>query len=166
MKKEQLVLFFIIILFTCWVNLCVNTVSAQHIMASTAELTEEAENIVRGTVKDMKSKWNDEKTFIWTFVTVSVTETTKGDSLDKQDITVKIPGGVVENVGQRSDDEVVFEKGEDVLLFLKKEMYKEKEYFQVVRLFMGKYTFKDDEVVEKKVPVKAFMDEIKKAMKK
>ena len=150
MKKKNFYLFIVIALLITLAIFGVRSVQAQYFMATTAELTKESDNIVRGIVKSMKSEWNDEKNYIWTFVTISVTETTKGDTLDEKEIIVKIPGGVVGEIGQRSEYEVVFEKGEEVLLFLKPEVYKEKQYFQVTRLFMGKFTIKDDRIIETK----------------
>ena len=137
-------------------------VLAQLVEVSSAQLTEEAQAIHKGKVKAMKSEWNDEKNFIWTFVTLSVSETIKGDDMKGKDVEIKVPGGVVGEIGQKSSDQVTFAEGEEAVVFLGKEKYKDKEYFNVCRLVQGKFTVKDGKIQDKSV--ESFLQGIKQAM--
>jgi hypothetical protein len=144
--------------------LWIHSAMALMIEVPTSELTRTAEVIVRGTVKDMKSEWDEERKFIWTLVTISVSKSIKGDGLEQQDIIVKIPGGIVGEIGQQTSDTPVFKKGEEVLLFLKSNIYKGQNVFHIRGNFQGKYTIKDNKIIEKKIPVDTFIGQIKNAM--
>jgi hypothetical protein len=138
------------------------SIRAQLVQMTSAQLAKDAQAIVRGTVKTMKSEWNDEKTFIWTFVTLAVSETIKGKDMRGEDTEIKIPGGIVGEIGQRSSDEVTFRQGEEVVVFLGKETYKRKEYFNVIGLVQGKLTVEDGKIRGR--PVKTFLQEITQAL--
>jgi hypothetical protein len=148
-------------LFFAWLGL--DPAWALMLEMGTPELTHQAEAIVRGNVKDMKSEWDPQKRFIWTLVTVSVSKSIKGPGLENQDVIVKIPGGVVGDIGQKTEDAPIFTKGEEVLLFLTPEVYREIKVFRVTGHFQGKHTIKDNKFLEKKIPVETFIDEIEKA---
>ena len=62
-----------------------------------------------------------------------------------------IPGGVVDNIAQRSSDEVVFRRGEEALVFLNTKIYRDREYFHVTRLLQGKLSIRDDKVEGKPI---------------
>jgi len=137
-----------------------DAVMALMLEMSTPELTKKAEAIVRGKVKDMRSEWDVERRFIWTIVTISVSKSIKGDSLEGQDVIVKIPGGVVGRIGQETEDAPIFKKGEEVLLFINPEVYRGEKVFRVTGNFQGKHTIRDNIVIEKKLPVATFLGEI------
>lgn len=124
----------------------VNTVMAQLVEVTNAQLVGEAPTIVRGEVTAQRSEWNDEQTFIWTFVTMTVTETLKGSDVTGQEIEVKIPNGTVGEITQMSSNQVAFQEGEDALVFLGTETYKGESYYNVVRLSQGKFSFEGGEV--------------------
>ncbi|MFQ5823252.1 MAG: hypothetical protein ACE5JB_04275 [bacterium] len=155
-----------ILLFVCLLAIMVigsaQLVLAQIVEVSSAQLTTEAQAIYKGKVKAMKSEWNDEKNFIWTFVTLGVSETIKGEEMKGKDVEIKIPGGEVGEIGQKSSDQVTFEQGEEAVVFLGKEKYKEKEYFNVIRMFLGKFTVKEGKIKDK--PLESFLQEIKQAL--
>lgn len=163
MKKKYLGMFSAIILFSCFVFLGMDSAMALMLEMSTPELTQQAEAIVRGKVKDMKSEWDPERRFIWTLVTISVSHSIKGNSPEKQEVVVKIPGGEVGDIGQKTEDAPIFTTGEEVLLFLQPEVYREKKVFRVTGNFQGKHTIKDNMLIEKKLPVETFLDQIEKA---
>ena len=163
MKKKYLGIFSAIILFICFVFLGMDSAMALMLEMSTPELTQQAEAIVRGKVKDMKSEWDPERRFIWTLVTISVSHSIKGNSPEKQDVVVKIPGGEVGDIGQKTEDAPIFTTGEEVLLFLQPEVYREKKVFRVTGNFQGKHTIKDNMLIEKKMPVETFLGQIEKA---
>jgi hypothetical protein len=162
MKKKYPGIFPAIILFICFTFLGVDSATALMLEMSTPELTQQAGAIIRGKVKDMKSEWDPEKRFIWTLVTISVSHSIKGNSPEKQDVVVKIPGGEVGNIGQKTEDAPIFTTGEEVLLFLQPEVYREKKVFRVTGNFQGKHTIKDNMLIEKKMPVETFLGQIEK----
>jgi len=141
----------------------IGAVMALMLEMNTPELTKKAEAIVRGKVKDMRSEWDPERRFIWTLVTISVSKSIKGDSLEGQEVIVKIPGGVVGRIGQETEDAPIFKKGEEVLLFINPEVYRGEKVFRVTGNFQGKHTIKDNMVIEKKMPVATFLGEIERA---
>jgi hypothetical protein len=163
MKKKYPGIFLAIILFICSAFLGMNSATALMLEMSPTELTQQAESIVRGKVKDMKSEWDPERRFIWTLVTISVSHSIKGNSPEKQDVVVKIPGGEVGDIGQKTEDTPTFTKGEEVLLFLQPVVYREKKVFRVTGNFQGKHTIKDNMLIEKNMPVETFLGQIEKA---
>jgi hypothetical protein len=164
LKKQYAIVFSAIVSLLFLSFLSIHSAMALMIEIPTSELTSTAEAIVRGTVKDMKSEWDEERKFIWTLVTISVSKSIKGDRLEQQDIIVKIPGGIVGEIGQQTDDAPIFNKGEDVLLFLKSNIYKGQKVFHVRGNFQGKHTIKDNIIIEKKIPIDTFIGQIKSAM--
>jgi len=163
MKKKYLGIFSAIILLSCFVFLGMDLAMALMLEMSTPELTQQAEAVVRGQVKDMKSEWDPERRFIWTLVTISVSHSIKGNSPEKQEVVVKIPGGEVGDIGQKTEDAPIFTTGEEVLLFLQPEVYREKKVFRVTGNFQGKHTIKDNMLIEKKMLVETFLDQIENA---
>ena len=81
------------------------------------ELTEGADAIVLGTVRNTSSQWNDDRTSIITTVTVSVEELLKSEN-EYQEVSIVVPGGAVGGVTQVVSDMPVFSSEERVLLFL------------------------------------------------
>jgi hypothetical protein len=152
------------ILFISFAFLGIGSVMALMIEMATPELTKQAHAIVRGKVKDMRSEWDPERRYIWTLVTISVSKSIKGDSLAGQEVIVKIPGGVVGQTGQVTEDTPIFKKDEDVLLFVNSEVYKGGKVFRVTGNFQGKHTIKNDTAIEKKMPVATFLGQIEAAM--
>ncbi len=132
------------------------------------ELTYEADSILIGEVKSMESRWNEDRTLIYTYVTISARDYVKklpniGES---EEITVKIPGGEVGDIGLRVSDMPDFREGEQVFLFLRRER---PTIFRVVGLFQGKYTVEDgrakNKVLGREIPLDSFVSQIKEIMK-
>lgn len=143
--------------------------STLMIKKSIEELTYEADFILTGKVQDMESRWNKEKTLIYTYVTVSVTKYIKRilEMEEPKEITVKIPGGQVGDIILKVSDTPEFMKDEEVFLFLR---LKELPIFRVAGLFQGKYTIEEgrvkNKVLEREISLDSFIDQIEKAMKK
>ena len=163
MKKKYFLVFAATALFILSALLKTNAVMALMLEMSTPELTGQADAIVRGNVIDTRSEWDPERRFIWTLVTIAVSKSIKGDSLEGQKVIVKTPGGVVGQIGQKTEHAAIFEKGEEVLLFINPEAYREEKVFRVTGNFQGKHTIRDNMVIEKKMPVANFLGEIEKA---
>jgi hypothetical protein len=83
------------------------------------DLVRNADVIVHGKVGDAKSFRNEEDGRIYTRHTIEVTEFLKGGAGEKT-VEVVTMGGELEDVGQIVPGEAKFEKGEEVVVCLKK----------------------------------------------
>ena len=110
------------------------------IKLSLEQLTMEANTIVLGTVTSQTSAWNAEHTAIYTDVTVEVEEVIKG--LSVTEVTFRIAGGIVGEIGMRTSNDPEFQDGERVIVFLNTDGVPAR----VVGLHQGKYTVRDGTV--------------------
>ncbi|KJU86465.1 hypothetical protein MBAV_001341, partial [Candidatus Magnetobacterium bavaricum] len=94
------------------------SVMAVMIGLTNEELTKQSSVVVVGSVVDMRAYWNTERTTIYTGVTIDVREVVRGEGAPRT-LTVRYEGGEVGDIGLRVSDTPQFEKGEDVLLFLR-----------------------------------------------
>lgn len=111
------------------------------------ELSKKSELIVTGTVVDQRAEWNEEKTKIYTRVTIAVDEYHKGERSENT-ITVTHLGGEVGEVGELYTGTARFEKDEEVFLFLKKD---QKGNYRVTGSNLGKYKIQHDQRTGQKV---------------
>ncbi len=157
------------VIFSLVTGFFVTEGSALVIKKSVQELTYEADAILIGEVKDIESRWNKERTLIYTYVTISVRKYTKAlpNMKEVEKITVKVPGGEVGDIGLKISDTPEFREGEEVFLFLRIE---ELPIFRIAGLFQGKYTIEDgkakNEVLEREISLDIFIDQIEEIMKK
>ena len=135
---------------------------AQLMPMSADQLAQESEAIVRGKVLDTESAWNEEKNFIYTFVTLAVEESLKGEDLAGREIKIRVPGGEVGEVGLKSSDQVVFEVGEESVVFLGTVEYQGETYFDVPRMVTGKLTVKDGMIGEESI--ESYMQQVSAAV--
>jgi len=84
------------------------------------DLTKEADSILRGEVTDMRSEWNENKTRIYTYITISVKERIKGSSTGNT-VTIRQLGGTVGRKSLFVSNSAIFQKGEEAIVFLKPE---------------------------------------------
>ena len=143
--------------------------SALMLRKSIEELTFEADSILIGKVERIESRWNEEKTLIYTYVTISVSQYTKALSSAKQfeEIIVRVRGGEVGDIGLRVSDTPQFREGEEVFLFLRMEKL---PLFSVTGLFQGKYTIEDgiakNRMLGVEIPLDSFIGQIKGTLEK
>jgi len=110
----------------CALALSISTPSLTHLSAGQAktlktdELTSRSEVIVAGKVNALKSEWTADKSRIQTRVTIAVDETMKG-SVEGGTLTVVIPGGEVDGVGEWYSHTVGFKTDEEVVVFAMKD---------------------------------------------
>lgn len=109
---------------------------------SVEQLAVEADTIVLGTVSDQVSAWNAEHTAIYTDVTVAVEEVIKGSPGGQ--VTFRIAGGVVGDIGMRTSNDPEFQNGERVLVFLNTA----EVLASLVGLQQGKYTVEEGSVTK------------------
>ena len=98
----------------------VERVSAQLQKLNLQELTNRAEVVAVGKVSAMRSEWNQDKTRIYTKVTVSVGRYIKGEQPQKT-LTITHLGGEIGEVGELYSHVPRFQKDEEVLIFAKKD---------------------------------------------
>ena len=122
---------------------------------SLEDLTTNAEWIVIGTVENMESRWNDSQDYIYTYLTLSVDEYLK-NPLEETELTIQIPGGVVDDIEQRVSDTPEFQSGEHVVLFL----FDRDGQKWVYGWEKGKYTIENEQVVELNIPLDDFKQQI------
>jgi hypothetical protein len=111
------------------------------------ELANQAQTIVTGTCTSIRSEWNEEGTKIFTYITIYPQTSLKGDQIPPE-ITIKQPGGEVGEIGMHVDGVSVYEKGEEVFLFLKKGP---KGFHRTLGLSQGKFSIKTDPITRRKV---------------
>jgi hypothetical protein len=76
----------------------------------------QADVVVQGTVVSSEARWSGDGRRIFTDTVIAVAETWKGEAPAR--VTVRQPGGVVAEIGQRVDGVASFRDGEEVVLFL------------------------------------------------
>jgi hypothetical protein len=86
---------------------------------SVEDLSRGADAIVSGRVVAVSSAWNEAHTKIYTFSTVEVTESLKGEPARR--IVVKELGGAVGDIGMEASGVARFALGEEVLVFLRRD---------------------------------------------
>ena len=111
------------------------------------EMVDGAQDILVGNCTSVRSQWNEERTKIFTYITISPRSFIKGGGIDKQ-IVIKQLGGEVADIGMQVEGTSVFEEDEEVLLFLKKGPQK---YYRILGLNQGKYSIETDNETGKKV---------------
>ncbi len=143
--------------------------SALMVRKSIEELTSEADSILIGKVKKMESRWNEEKTLIYTYVTISVKEHTKTLSgmAEVKEVVVRVRGGEVGDIGLKVSDTPQFREGEEVFLFLRMEKM---PLFSVAGLFQGKYSIEDgiakNRILGVEILLDSFISQIKGSLEK
>jgi len=82
-------------------------------------LTEKASHIIIGDVKAIESRWNEDETLIYTYITISILDCLK-ESIENQEITIKKLGGEIGEIGLFVSNVPSLIEGEKVKLFLKR----------------------------------------------
>ena len=107
---------------------------------NTEQLTAQSDIVVAGKVAGLVSEWSPKHDRIQTRVTVSVDQSMKGNAAGSA-ITVLVPGGEVDGVGEWYSHSVSFQNNEDVVLFAKQES----GHYRVVGGEAGKLSVQRDE---------------------
>jgi hypothetical protein len=114
--------------------------------SQTKELTTEtlagkAEVVAVGKVSSLVPQWNESHSRIYTRVTLSVDQYLKGGS-PGQPLTLLVPGGEIDGVGELYSHTAVFQRDESVLVFAQKDR---EGAYRVSAGPQGKYTVKRDD---------------------
>jgi hypothetical protein len=140
----------------------VQPVTAAMVELTLEELAAGSPDIINGEVLSKESQWNEDSTFIFTSVTIRVTDLHKGSLSPSNTITVMTPGGEVGETGLGVEHAPRFEVGQEVIVFLTP--VRELTY-SVTGWEQGKYTVEDGQVKEKSKSVSSFEEEIREALK-
>jgi len=133
--------------------------SALMVEMSMDQLSQEADNVVRGTVVKQVSAWNLGHTAIHTDVTIAVDEVISGS--ERSEVTFRIAGGVVGEIGMRTSNDPVFQTGESVIVFVGGD---EVAVPTLVGKAQGAFKVEDDAVIGvdgKKTPMADFVDAVR-----
>jgi len=93
---------------------------AQEQAITTDALTRQADLIVVGKVSGLKAGWSSDRSRILTTVTVAVDQTLKGKA-GSGSVTIVVPGGEVDGVGELYNHTARFTKDEAVVVFAAKD---------------------------------------------
>jgi len=127
-----------------------------------AELVQMSDHIVQATVLSTESTWNDDKTSIITTVTLHIKETYAG-RLDKStQVTVMLPGGMVDGLVMEVEHAPVFIVDEEVIVFLTDINDKA---LRVSGWEAGKFTLENDLIVENGIPSAQLIQQVEVAVK-
>ena len=118
MKRIQWVAIPILFILACSMLPLASTgpVQADEEKSNLAELTAGADSVIVGTVVESDSYWNDEHTGIYTSAVLAVDEELKG-TVGQDSITITLPGGEADGIGQWVSDEPSFNQGEKAVVF-------------------------------------------------
>ena len=106
---------------TCWLLMIflffqITEINAQVIKMSAKDLTDQSTAVLHGKCSKVKSEWNEDRTIIYTYVTVVPDEYIKGNL--GSEVTLTIPGGQVGNIKYEVSDMPFFNEGEDIVAFI------------------------------------------------
>lgn len=138
-------------------------IQSQQISADLKTLTKNSEVVLIGKVTKQESKWNENKSAIYTDVTIEVDEYLKGQRGEKS-ITVSHLGGEVGEVGELYTHIPTFQEQEEMLLFVK--MNKNDGKYQVYNGDNGKIEImENNNSKEKYTKLNKKIDDLRKEIK-
>lgn len=149
MSKKNMIIY--------WALLCLFlgafcfSLSAVMIPLSTERLTGASEVVLIGEVTGIDSRWDSEKTIIFTRATIYVYSVIIGD-VGASTVDVEYEGGKVGGMSMGASDQPRMETGERVLLFLGSKRSFDHHYgrvYGVVGAAQGKYSIKENGIAEK-----------------
>ncbi|RME25903.1 MAG: hypothetical protein D6800_07115 [Candidatus Zixiibacteriota bacterium] len=129
---------------------------------SLQELAAQSSEVVRATVETKESRWNDAHNFIFTYVTLRVTNTYTGTAPVASRLKVLVPGGEIDGVGLAVEHAPRFETGQEVITFLR---VIEGTVYGVTGWEAGKFTVEQTRVKETDQPVTDFENALRRAVR-
>jgi hypothetical protein len=76
-----------------------------------------ADYIVEGTVRGVESKWNEDKSGIFTYTDLSIEGYVKGAPFAQDRLLIITPGGTVGDITQVVEDQPIFYEGKRVCIY-------------------------------------------------
>jgi len=80
-------------------------------------ITQTADYIVEGTVEKVESKWNEERTSIFTYTDLQIENYVKGTPFAENKLQIVTPGGTVGGITQAVEDQPIFHEGKKVMIY-------------------------------------------------
>ena len=110
-----------LITLVCPVIICVMILSqaesqAQVKKMSAKDLTEESTTVLYGKCRNIKCEWNENRSAIYTYITIAPEEYIKGNL--GSEVVVAVPGGRVDNILYEVSETPFFTQDEDVVTFI------------------------------------------------
>jgi hypothetical protein len=102
------------------VLVAVSGAMAQRKTTTTEQLAQRAEVVAVGRVKNLSPEWNESRTAIRTRVIFAVDEVVKGQAPGST-LTIYVPGGEVNGVGEVYSHMPTFKKEEQAVVFVEKD---------------------------------------------
>jgi hypothetical protein len=85
--------------------------------ADEAYRTEKADYIIEGTVEKVESRWNQERTGIFTYTELAIEKYVKGVPFTESKLQIVTPGGTVGEISQWVEDQPIFHDGKRVKIY-------------------------------------------------
>jgi len=85
--------------------------------ADKSYITQAADYIIEGTVEKVESRWNEDKTNIFTYTDLRIEKYVKGRSFAENNLRIVTPGGTVGEISQWVEDQPIFHEGEKVRIY-------------------------------------------------
>jgi hypothetical protein len=85
--------------------------------ADKSYITQTADYIVEGTVEKVESKWNEERTGIFTYTDLRIEYYVKGAPFAENTLQIVTPGGTVGEITQAVEDQPIFHEGKKVRIY-------------------------------------------------
>ena len=79
--------------------------------------TEKADYTIEGTVEKVESRWNQERTGIFTYTELTIEKYVKGAPLAENKLQIVTPGGTVGEVSQWVEDQPIFHEGKRIRIY-------------------------------------------------
>jgi len=137
----------LILILSFWFFVCHATTILR---LSLEEMCQKADGIFLGRCISKESKWNEERTKIYTYVTIQLDKILKcqdpGLKIGSK-IVIKQLGGTVDNIGMKVSGISHFQPKEEVLVFLKRTT---PGNYRVLGMAQGKYSIEQDPRTKKK----------------
>lgn len=76
--------------------------------------------IIEGTVEKAESKWNEEKTSIFTYTDLKIKKYVKGNPFTENKLQIITSGGTVGKISQGIEDQPIFHQGKKVRIYFEK----------------------------------------------
>ncbi len=138
---------------------------AQIAPGSADELARQADVVIVGHVASLVPQWDETHTRIRTQVTINVSQSVKGTAAGST-LTLVVPGGEVDGVGEVYSDTPVFHRDEDVVVFAQRSA---PGLYRVAGGLEGKYTIIKDQssgrqMVSERMTLGEFTSQLQRAV--
>jgi len=101
--------------------------------ANEAYVNEISDYVVKGKITNVESKWNSDKTKIFTYTDIYIDEYAKGERFESNKLQIVTPGGCADGICSDVEDQPTFTKGD----FVQVRFHKSGDEYVVVCGFNG-----------------------------